>query len=289
MKLSEILTYVNYFETGREEGNEYGLLFSKWKKPYIRLIELSDQTYDSLFDEYYKFKVTNPNFHVDYLYYYLSLNMKLLRPNEEEPYIGLEMDYLDVEFINNVDIPLRSDISGRYDIQKSTAEFLDDLVGKQGIDYYDAKIKELFKKNLEFLEIQVETVGNDYADCGNDLYKITNILLFIKNVRKGKFKNPIEEYIEILHPEVVIPRYLEYWWYYNEVLDNPDNYEFYVNNYYEFNGNDIFLSLPTLEEQQKIVDEMTPVHNKILELQEKKHKAKLFLRSSIELYANILV
>lgn len=253
MKLSEVLS------TDNIASDEEYLVFYKYKLPIIRLHKDSQGNIQE--NKCLKFKVREVN--PKYLYYYLISNMNLFKDSDT----GI-FTIKDIDSIYNIEIDDLTEM--HIGLQKSLAEFMDEFYEYEIIPL-EKSIKSLFKQNREFLHIQTEELmGKD----GDDVFEILDNKKFIKSVRNGKFKDPIKSYSTIYSQDLLYPAYLEYYLYYHYM----DVYHFR-----ELNTYDIDIPFPPIGEQHRIVEEMKNRHNKMLQLQEKKRKAKLVLREASNL------
>lgn len=164
-------------------------------------------------------------------------------------------------------------------LQDSLAEFMSTFY-KGEIEPLEREIKLLFDKNREFLLNKTKNVES--CDYGDTMYEIFDTYIFVKNVREGKFPDSANSYVDLKRSDLVCITYLQYYWYYDNVLSHKGNYsyeaDYYWYNYIEFNGLELIIKYPSLDEQLKIVKEMKSTHTEILQLQEKKRKAEEVLR-----------
>lgn len=274
MKLSEIITnFVDHPEHPNEPLEGY-LLFSRFRKPHIKIVE----NLDDLNDEKFAYRVINPmKVNIEYLYYYLKLNMGLFREKYVNKSDKYELDHLTVEFINNIEIPI-SPAWYNIEIQNLTVKFVR-ILYEVSIESIDSKLDKLLQKGFNCLNL----ITNKHTEVNSsDLYKIKNKELFFSNIKKGKFQDPINDYIEIINPDILDEEFLIYYLYYTGALNNPDNYYRDNHNFGEFHTGYLNIPLSTKSEQKMIVNELVNIHDKIRKLLAKGRANKLALRKLVD-------
>jgi len=265
MKFSEILANRNDLET--ERGY---LVFSRYEEPHIRLLDKDDEL-----DECQHIAIKIKGVNIRYLYYYLISHMELFKSYSG---VDLKMDHLNMLYIHNKNIADINQIP-RY-LQDSLVEFMDTFYMGE-IEPLEKEIKSLYNDNSKLFKTLTNDAKGELVDDDN-IYELFDEKKFIKNVKNGEFPDSIEDYIELLRPKSIYPQYLQYRWYYDDVISDTENYRF-VDEYcwYNFVGFNIELmrmKLPPISEQRKIVEETKSTHQKILLLQAEKRNAELILK-----------
>jgi hypothetical protein len=267
MKLSEIITHITDF-SNHPEGVDY-LLISKYETPHITIIRYFTNNNDD------KMIFKSDKVNMEYLEYYLIMNMKLLKKggNVTRNENGYDLDHLTPEYIGNIEIKTLPPIEVQETLLESIRKIYD-----MDIDLTDEEINKLF--NINFDIINNNLINNKYYG-GSELFKITNVTLFFKNVLKGICDKNINECIEIIKPDIIMVQYLIYYLHYNKSLLDLTNYKYYEFDINEFHGESINMKLPCLEDQQTIVSNIEGRHKLIMELKVEKKESKLFLRNMI--------
>lgn len=241
MKLSDIVEYVEPIKDDKViEGEEY-LLFCNYRKVEICTTGI---LHSMNTENNFAYRIKNKNeVNTKYLFYYLKLHMKLLKM----------MGNLSVDVINNIEIPELPNI----EIQNKLVPFISTLY-EMGITSIDSNIGQLFYENYIQFDCVIESCSEDCKNI-NDLFKITNEELFSKNVTKGKFQDPIEDYIQILAPAEIDEKFLVYFLYYIDTTPT-DN-----------------ISIPSISEQVSALKKIECKHYEIrnLKTERKGNKHKL--------------
>ena len=191
--------------------------------------------------------VTNEEVNIEFLYYYLKLNMKIV--NNNVPFIKIEPIKVDPKWIESI------------------RELYHSL-----IESIDNKIQKLFNKNREYLFNKMDMLNKQEP---SSFYKITNKELFFRNLSKGNFNNS-DEYMQIRRPDLLDGETILYYLYYTDELSNPFNYYHTERGMEDFHGKYIYVYLVG-----NIVEHMKPIHEKILKLRVKRKTNKLILRKLI--------
>jgi hypothetical protein len=266
MKLSEIIKNCDTY-------TENILLFNKYEKPYIRIIKSSEHNDKYLDKEYLIFTNINSNVNLEFLCYYLRLNMRLLRNNSSEFINQFGLDHLNVEFINNIEISNLPNV----EVQNKLAKIISEL--------YDTNIESVDNKIIKLLDKSRLSLQNDelYTESRmklGELFEITDMKLFFKNVLKGKFKNNYEEYINILRPDLLSGDYLVLRLYFDKVLYDESNYYVNENNIKNFDISNMIIPI-TSRKYQIVPRVLMALKNeeKIMPLRKKQRRNKLILRA----------
>ena len=196
--------------------------------------------------------------------------MGLLRGPDYKEHLQYRLDHLSVDFINDIEIPELPSL----EIQNVATKFLRRLY-EVDIDFIDSRIEGEFEESAIFIQRRTQ----NYNEC-SDLIRVKNKELFYKNIKKGKFQDPIEDYIEILKPDLIDEEYLLYYLYYTGVLDKMSNH--YVRKHQDFNNGNLEIRLVSLLEQQFIIVSLRDYHTKIKKLIAKRRANKLELRKLMD-------
>lgn len=279
MKLSEVITHIVDFGN-HPEGIPY-LLISKYDAPHVYIVSyLLDNNGNYIYTDDGDMIFKSDTVNIEFLSYYLKLNMHLLKKagNTKRSEYGYELDHLTPEYIGNIEIPeFLSPLRGR-DIQDKLIPSIGKLYDNL-IELPDSKIQDLFDINHKLM------LNHEYPivkNCnGSDLFKVTNVTLFFKNILKGNLNENPQKYLNNLRPEIVMTKYLVYYLHYsNELfcLNNYNHYEFDIN---EFHGKCIDFKLPLLNNQLRIIQNITSNHTRIVELKKERKEYKSILRQLI--------
>lgn len=265
MKLSDIIThFVDHPDHLKKPVKQY-ILFSKYRRPYITLVD----NLNDLNSESFAYVAKNPEvINLEYLYYYIRLHMGLLRGPGFKEGNQYGLDHMNLEFINNVELPSLPSV----EIQNVLVPFIRKLYK---IELIDSNIDELFCVGYNYLDSAPE-------EGAYELFKIRDRELFFKNIKKGKFIDPINDYIEILKPELLNEKYLVYYLYYKEALEDSSNYYRNYFNFENFHTDYLHICLPSMSRQKLIIETMDIIHNKIRKLMAKRRANKLALRKLID-------
>jgi len=267
MKLSDIITLVENEEVKKvkeikddsELQSQY-LVFDKYGEQYVRMV-----TDDCVCSDTLVYKVSNPELiNLEYLYYYLVLNTKLFK-NEIS----------DANFINNVELPdslLQYDMKLLENIRK---------LYEEGIDSCDIEIDQHSCAVVNNIDLSAICSKSYVRTTASELFKITNKELFSKNVKKGNFKDPIEDYIEILKADLVDKEFLLYFLYYTCSVSAPSGHSRYQCYIDDIELDKLNLLLPGILDQKDMIPSIKEIHNKISKLLTKRKEAKLALRQLI--------
>jgi len=274
MKLSEIITHcVDHL------ADQY-LLFSKFEKPYISIVDNLDNLKDNCFPYVVK---NSGEVNLEYLYYYLRLHMKLLRVPESDGNVGrYGLDHLSIDFINNIILPALPEQSVWMNIEKQNL-----LVGfikrlyELSIENIDSKIDRL--RNVKSQHM-IQTLCQRMEMNSSELYKIKDMKLFFKNVKKGKLQNLVTDYIEILNPNILDRDFLVLYLYYTKDLDNPTNYYRVEDEskFGEFHTRYINIPMLSLHEQRVTMSFILTTHIEIGKLRTELRANKLALRKLVD-------
>lgn len=289
MKLSDVITCFTGIEDEPDNStkptNKY-LLFSKYEKPYVTLVknlytlDEGGSAYVAKHSEIINSEIINSEIinseiiNLEYLYYYIRLHMRLLRGKGFKESDQYEFNHMNSEFINNIELPSLPSV----DTQNELTPFIRKLYNIE-IGILDDDIDELYCEGYYRLDDMVENYKGEYA---NKLFRIRNRELFFKNIKKGKFQNPVKDYIEIFKPELLDEKYLVYYLHYDAVLEDPGNYHRTSSGFGEFHTGCLHIRLPNIGEQKSIVSFLDNIQEKIKELRAKRRANKLILRKLMD-------
>lgn len=245
MKLSDIITLVNQ---PTDDTHKY-LLFrdcSGYCKPYIAICNLSRCLCG---DDSFYYEVKNiDEVNIKYLYYYIRLHMKLLSG---------ESHILSADFINNIELPPLP----KKEVQNAFLPCIRSL-HELGLESFNDKIIKLFHEIYVPFDSIID--GNSDGIKISKLFKITNKELFYKNIKEGKFQDPIKNYIKILEPELLDSEFLVHFLYYTTLCDLDH------------------INVPVISDQKSVVKIIKSNHNKTIELKIERKNNKLALRKLID-------
>lgn len=268
MKLSEILEYAAGSSEDNNQGGKY-LVFLKCYGICITIVKNLGWYKNSLV-----YKVKNPEeVNLKYVYYYFMLHKNLLREPGSK-----KMDHLNVEFINNIELPSWSNINApNIDMQNMMANILRGWYKIIRIDY-NKKISRVFLRcyNLIFSAVSRYGIIKNSEFC-----RVTNKEKFFKNIKNCKLRDPIEDYIEILKPELLNKKFLVYYLCYGDQTNNP--IEFCISWYASetFNTDNFDIKVPSIGKQESVVKEIDPIHGELQKLITEKRNTKLNLRTLV--------
>lgn len=242
MKLSDILEYVNANPNDKEH-----LLFYNSYGPRFMIVE-NLKCFDN--KKSFSYRVKNPRkVNLEYIYYYLKLHMGLLN----------ESDILNVEFIDNIILP---SLPSKY-AQDLVVPFIRNLY-EIGILELDDKIGQLDTDICAKFDYICEKYD---AVPSSELFKIKDKDMLLRNIQKGKFQDPVEDYIEILKPELLDGEYMAYYIHYANQLNIIDT---------------MLTVLPSLSEQKSIAMHTMCEHNNLENLRSERRRNKLIIRRLID-------
>jgi len=248
MKLSEILEHVDMSNV--EPNDEEYILFSNYSIPPVLVVTDLKAYRPELIIPYKAKNIEEVN--LEYLGYYFKLHLGLLRGP----------DKLSVEFINNIELPSLPNIT----MQNKLIPFIYALYGI-GILELDDKISQLLCINYKRLNHATEKYDSIIA---SELFKILDKDMFTKNVERGKFQDPIKNYIKILKPELLDENFLVYYLYYTNTSMMHDCYE------------ELRINLPSLSKQKSLSKLAEYDHNQMEKLIDARRANKLIIRKLID-------
>jgi len=205
---------------------------------------------------------------IEFLDYYLNLNMHLLEKGG-----NIERNYLTPEFIGNIEIPRLPPREVQDRLVEPISKLYDTL-----IDSADEKIQKLFDENRKAILEHKYPIVKHWN--GTDLFKINDVTRFFRNLVKGNI-DELGRCITNLKLESASTRYLLYYLYYSKQLFILNNYNYYEFDINEFHGHCFEFKLLSADDQIRIIQEITPRHNAMLELKKERKANESTLRELI--------
>ena len=262
MKLSDILMYIPEDYQIDRFTSEYTekyfkpkgyLVCYKYFEPHVNIACLPGH------NDCMTFVIKNPEeVNIEYLYYYLRLNGKLINNHIVCYEIGKLLD---------VEIPRLPNI----EIQNLLVPFIASSY-KFSIAHIDDSIHKLFIENRGYLLVQTSLLTHNKLDL-NKLCDITDIDMLYKKMSNGRIdKQP--NFVKVLDPNIIDINYIQYYLYYARLVSRSANYHF-------DDIKRIGIPMLSINDQRILVNRFTPIHNEILKLRDKRKANKLELRNLI--------